>query len=194
HVVFDFHKFVKYMDTEFQEVREQLQRSNPTIRNKYNTLKSFLSNDSSWSLTEMATAAFFHTLVQSSMQCFCCGLVLFTMMVRCTPCEQHKRFCPPCEFVLGKSAGNISKYGICVQKTQQSTRPGRACRMQSFGRLFCARGTNPDLPARAGFFFRGDLTLSIFEDGGVDQTFKTWLAEAHVEATAVTKARRFTQA
>lgn len=37
-------------------------------------------------------------------------------MVRCTPCEQHKKFCPPCEFVLGKSVGNISKYDMRVQK------------------------------------------------------------------------------
>nr|XP_009942231.1 PREDICTED: baculoviral IAP repeat-containing protein 1 [Opisthocomus hoazin] len=280
HASFDFHKFTKDMEAEFQEVRKQLQNSyNPTMRNEHKRLKSFLSytSYSSWSLTEMAAAGFYHTLVKSSVQCFCCGLVLFATKVRCTPYEQHKKFCPTCEFILGKEVGNISKYDIRVQKLEKipaeytykySTEDKR---LQSFdGWPFYASGTKPDLLARAGFFFTGkkdtvqcfacggclgnwedgddpwrehakwfpeceflqskksseeikkyietysgfvgvlgrhftasfikenlltatgDLVLNIFEDEGVRlDSFKTWPAEAHVEATALAKAGFF---
>ncbi|XP_054665463.1 baculoviral IAP repeat-containing protein 1 isoform X2 [Grus americana] len=279
HAAFDFHKFAKDMEAEFQEFREQLQNSyNPTMRNEHNRLKSFLSytSHSSWSLTEMAAAGFYHTLVKSSVQCFCCGLVLFTTKVRCTPYEQHKKFRPTCEFVLGKEVGNISKYDIRVQKLEKSAEhayrySGEDARLQSFDRWpFYARGTKPNLLARAGFFFTGkkdtvqcftcggclgnwedgddpwrehakwfpeceflqskksseeikkyietyggfvgvvgrhftasfmkenlstatgDLILNIFEDEGVRlDSFKTWPAEAHVEATALAKAGFF---
>ncbi|XP_075596419.1 baculoviral IAP repeat-containing protein 1 isoform X5 [Balearica regulorum gibbericeps] len=279
HAAFDFHKFAKDMEAEFQEFREQLQNSyNPTMRNEHNRLKSFLSytSRSSWSLTEMAAAGFYHTLVKSSVQCFCCGLVLFTTKVRCTPYEQHKKFRPTCEFVLGKEVGNISKYDIRVQKLENPAEhayrySGEDARLQSFdGWPFYARGTKPDLLARAGFFFTGkkdtvqcfacggclgnwedgddpwrehakwfpeceflqskksseeikkyietyggfvgvvgrhftasfmkenlstatgDLNFNIFEDEGVRlDSFKTWPAEAHVEATALAKAGFF---
>uniref|UniRef100_A0A8C0UWT7 Uncharacterized protein n=1 Tax=Cyanistes caeruleus TaxID=156563 RepID=A0A8C0UWT7_CYACU len=99
---------------------------------------------------------FSHTLVQSSVQCFCCGLDLFTKMVRCTPCKQHKKFSPPREFVLGKAVGNISKYDICVQKLKNpaETLRGTVCRIQPFDRwLLYARGTYSYLLDRGGFFF-----------------------------------------
>lgn len=38
---------------------------------------------------------FSHTLVQFSVQCFWYGLVVFTIMVGCITCKQHKKFCPP---------------------------------------------------------------------------------------------------
>uniref|UniRef100_A0A8D0F1J9 Uncharacterized protein n=1 Tax=Strix occidentalis caurina TaxID=311401 RepID=A0A8D0F1J9_STROC len=131
HVAFDFHKFAKDTEAEFQEVHKQLTTSH-----------------SSWSLTEMAAAGFYHTLVKSSVQWFCCGLVLFTIKFRCTPYKQHQKICPTCGFVLGKEVGNISKYDICVQKLERN--PAEyACR-------YCtedARGTKPNSLARAGFFF-----------------------------------------
>ncbi|NWQ88911.1 BIRC1 protein, partial [Burhinus bistriatus] len=274
HAAIDFHKFARDLEAEFQEVRGQLQNSyNPTMRNEHNRLKSFLSytSRSSWSLTEMAAAGFYHTLVKSSVQCFCCGLVLFTTKVRCTPYEQHKKFSPTCEFVLGKEVGNISKYDIRVQQLEKNPAEHayrystEDARLQSFDRWpFYARGTKPNLLARAGFFFTGkkdtvqcfacggclgnwedgddpwrehakwfpeceflqskktseeikkyietysgfvgvvvitqpisvflycDLVLNIFEDEGVRlDSFKTWPAEAHVEATALAKAGFF---
>ncbi|KAM6187514.1 LOW QUALITY PROTEIN: baculoviral IAP repeat-containing protein 1 [Sarcoramphus papa] len=172
HVAFDFHKFAKDMEAEFQEVREQLQKSyNPTMRN-HNRLKSFLSytSHSSWSLTEMA-AAVYHTLVKSSVQWFCCGLVLFTMKVRCTPYKQ--RFCPTCEFVLGKEVGNISEYDIRVQKLEKNQAEhayrysAEDARLQSFdGWPFHARRTKPNLLARAGFFLTGKKDTVVFSCGG----------------------------
>lgn len=166
HATIDFQKFAEGMEAEFQEIRGQLQRGyNPTMRNEGNRLKSFLSytSHSSWSLTEMAAAGFYHTLVKSSVQCFCCGLVLFTTKVRCTPYEQHKKFCPTCDFVLGKEVGNISKYDIRVQKSEKNPAEHtyrystEDARLQSFnGWPFYARGTKPDSLARAGFFFTGN--------------------------------------
>uniref|UniRef100_A0A663F419 Uncharacterized protein n=1 Tax=Aquila chrysaetos chrysaetos TaxID=223781 RepID=A0A663F419_AQUCH len=124
HVASDFHKFAKYMEAEFQDVGylEKLQKSyNPTMRNEHNSLKSLsYTSHSSWSLTEMAAAGFYHMLVKCSVQWFCCGLVLFTMKGRCTLYEQHKKFCPTCEFVLDKEVGNISKYNIRVQKLKKN--------------------------------------------------------------------------
>nr|XP_009478059.1 PREDICTED: baculoviral IAP repeat-containing protein 1 [Pelecanus crispus] len=174
---FDIHKFVEEREAEFQEVRKQMQKSyNPAMRNEHNRLKSFLSykSYSSWAFTEMAAAGFYHTLVKSSVQCFCCGLVLFTMKVRYTPYEQHKKFSPTCEFVLGKEVGNISKYDVRVQKLEKNA-AGHACRysaedtrLQSFdGWPFYARGTKPDSLARAGFFFTGKKdTVQCFACGG----------------------------
>ncbi|NXI89963.1 BIRC1 protein, partial [Psophia crepitans] len=276
---FDFQKLAKDMEAEFQEVRKQLQSSyNPAMRNEHNRLKSFLSCTfhSPWSLTEIAAAGFYHTLVKSSVQCFCCGLVLLTRKVRYTAYEQHKKFCPTCEFVLGKEVGNISKYDVRVQKLENPAEHAyryrtEDARLQSFdGWPFYARGTKPDSLARAGFFFTGkkdtvqcfacggclgnwedgddpwrehakwfpeceflqskksseeikkyietysgfvgvvgkdftaslikenlstatgDLVFNIFEDEGVRlDSFKTWPAEAHVEATALAKAGFF---
>ncbi|NXN46196.1 BIRC1 protein, partial [Rhinoptilus africanus] len=177
HAAIDFHKLAKDMEAEFQEIRGQLQNSyNPTMRNEHNRLKSFLSYKprSSWSWTEMAAAGFYHTLVKSSVQCFCCGLVLFTTKVRCTPYEQHKKFCPTCEFVLGKEVGNISKYDIRVQKSEKNPAEDahrystEDARLQSFdGWPFYARETKPDVLARAGFFFTGKKdTVQCFACGG----------------------------
>uniref|UniRef100_A0A8C0ET93 Uncharacterized protein n=1 Tax=Bubo bubo TaxID=30461 RepID=A0A8C0ET93_BUBBB len=103
--------------------------------------RSFLSytSHSSWSLTEMAAAGFYHTLVKSSVQWFCSGL--------------HQKFCPACGFVL--EVGNISKYDICVQKLERN--PAEyACRYYAKNASrwpFYARGTKPSSLARAGFFF-----------------------------------------
>ncbi|KAM9251225.1 LOW QUALITY PROTEIN: baculoviral IAP repeat-containing protein 1g-like [Cariama cristata] len=146
----------------------------PTMRSERNRLTSFLSYTSHSSpLTEMA-AGFYHMLVKSSVQCFCCRLVLFTMKVRCAPYKQQKKFCPTCEFVLGKEVGNISKYGIRVQKLEKNPAE-HACRynvedarLQSLdGWPFYARETKPDLLARAGFFFAGKKdTMQCFACGG----------------------------
>ncbi|XP_035744379.1 baculoviral IAP repeat-containing protein 1 isoform X2 [Egretta garzetta] len=177
HAGFDFCMFVKNREAEFQEARKQLQKSyNPTMRNEHNRLKSFLSytSYSSWSLTEMAAAGFYHTLVKSSVQCFCCGLVLFSTKVRYTPYEQHKKFRPTCEFILGKEVGNISKYDVRVQKLEKNPAEHALrystedARLQSFdGWPFYARGTKPDSLARAGFFFTGKKdTVQCFACGG----------------------------
>ncbi|XP_065512798.1 baculoviral IAP repeat-containing protein 1 [Caloenas nicobarica] len=174
---FDFQKFIEDKEAEFQELRKQLPKSyNSTMRNEQNRLKSFLSYKShaSWSLTEMAAAGFYHTCVQSSVQCFCCGLVLFAMKLRCTPYEQHKKFSSTCEFILGKEVGNISKYDIRVQKLEENPAEHgdrysmEEARLQSFGGWpFYARGTKPDSLARAGFFFTGKKdVVQCFACGG----------------------------
>ncbi|NXP07581.1 BIRC1 protein, partial [Thinocorus orbignyianus] len=177
HLTIDFHKLTKEMEAEFQEIRRQLPKSyNPTMRNEHNRLKSFLSykSYSSWSLAEMAAAGFYHTLVKDSVQCFCCGLVLFATKIKDTPYEQHKKFSPTCDFVLGKEVGNISKYDIRVQKLEKD--PAEEAyrystedmRLQSFdGWPFYARGTTPDSLAGAGFFFTGKKdTVQCFACGG----------------------------
>ncbi|PKU47518.1 baculoviral iap repeat-containing protein 1 [Limosa lapponica baueri] len=177
HTALDFHKLVKDMEAEFQEIRRQLPKSyNPTMRNEHNRLKSFLSyaSYSSWSPAEMAAAGFYHTLIKRSVQCFCCGLVLFTTKTRYTPYEQHKKFSPTCDFVLGKEAGNISKYDVRVQRLEEDPAEEayrystEDARLQSFeGWPFYARGTKPDSLARAGFFFTGKKdTVQCFACGG----------------------------
>uniref|UniRef100_A0A8C4KM99 Uncharacterized protein n=1 Tax=Dromaius novaehollandiae TaxID=8790 RepID=A0A8C4KM99_DRONO len=119
----------KKIEAEFQQLRDQLQGGyNPTIRIERSRLKSFLSyNSYSWSQTEMAAAGFYHMDVESSVQCFCCGLVLF-------------RLHPMCEFVLGKEVGNISKY------------EEEAILQSVDGCLLYAGGKQPALLARVGFF------------------------------------------
>uniref|UniRef100_A0A8C3K6P2 NLR family apoptosis inhibitory protein n=1 Tax=Calidris pygmaea TaxID=425635 RepID=A0A8C3K6P2_9CHAR len=177
HTALNLHKLAKDMEAEFQEIRRQLPKSyNPTMRNEHNRLKSFLSykSYSSWSPAEMAAAGFYHTLVKHSVQCFCCGLVLFTTKIRYTPYEQHMKFSPTCDFVLGKEAGNISKYDVRVKRLEEDPAEEiyrystEDVRLQSFERWpFYARGAKPDSLARAGFFFTGKKdTVQCFACGG----------------------------
>ncbi|XP_067425036.1 baculoviral IAP repeat-containing protein 1 [Emydura macquarii macquarii] len=146
------------------------------MRSECQRLKTFLSYNSvsSWSPAEMAAAGFYHTGVKSSVQCFCCGLVLFRTLVKSPPYVEHKKFQPKCEFILGKDVGNISKFDIRIHDLEKNTaeRTDRykeeAARLKSFDNWpFYAKGTAPALLASVGFFFTGEKDkVQCFACGG----------------------------
>ncbi|XP_060615655.2 baculoviral IAP repeat-containing protein 1 [Anolis sagrei] len=163
---FDFDMLAKEMEEEYHQIRKELQRGfNSSMRSEVQRLKTFLSQPpgnalSTWAPLEMAAAGFYHTGTKTAIQCFCCGLVLLARSIRRSPYVEHKKFWSKCAFILGKEVGNISKYEIRVQNPSRSysgvTYKDLESRLQSFADWpFYARDTQPDLLAKAGFFFTG---------------------------------------
>lgn len=168
---FDFHKLAEEMEDEYRPIREQLQREfkfNSTMRNEAQRLKTFLSQPSNcrsaWAPTEMAAAGFYHTGIKTAIQCFCCGLVMFSRGITKSPYTMHKKHQPDCEFILGKEVGNIPKYEVRVQTlTKSSTEIKKVyasveLRLESFARWpSYAQEVQPAQLANGGFFFTGKL-------------------------------------
>ncbi|KAM4707160.1 baculoviral IAP repeat-containing protein 1-like [Discoglossus pictus] len=132
------------------------------MRSESKRLKSFLSYDklSSWSPMEMASAGFYFTGTERSVQCFCCGLVFCATSVRTSPYENHCKNNPTCGFIQGKDIGNIPKYDVRVQsitKVQMNLQDYELeeSRLNSFSYWpFYAR-IQPAVLACAGFYFTG---------------------------------------
>jgi baculoviral IAP repeat-containing protein 1 len=126
----------------------------------FDTYKTY----SSWTPQEMAAAGFYFTGVKSGVQCFCCGLTLFTNSIRRVPLENHEKSQPDCEFLLGKDVGNIAKYDIRVKNPEHKLRGGKAryqedeARLESFKNWpFYAQEVSPHALSAAGFVFTGIL-------------------------------------
>ncbi|XP_078531418.1 baculoviral IAP repeat-containing protein 1-like [Lissotriton helveticus] len=158
----DFKKLVAVCEEEFQRIRLQQQSGyKHGMRSELKRLNTFLSFQpvSSWSPQEMAGAGFYNTGVASSVQCFCCGLVLCSTSLRISPRSDHLKRQPDCDFIQGKEVGNISKYDVRVQVPPEVPGPSverfraEEERLHSFkGWPFYAR-TDPAALASAGFFF-----------------------------------------
>lgn len=130
-------------------------------------LKTFVTYDtfSSWTPQEMAEAGFYFTGTKSSIQCFCCSLILFGTSLQSPPMGHHRKFHPDCEFLLGKDVGNVAKYDVRVQNPENVLRRDdkardqeEKARLESFKNWpFYARGTAPRELSAAGFVFTGNL-------------------------------------
>ncbi|XP_069606814.1 baculoviral IAP repeat-containing protein 1 [Ranitomeya imitator] len=125
-------------------------------------LRSFLLDDKllSWAAMEMADAGLYFTGVDSSMQCFCCGIVLFCSSLKYSPHEQHLHFNPFCGFIQGKDVGNISKYDVRVQTLETGQEYPEAyqeeeVRLSSFTNWPFYAKIQPVQLANAGFYFTG---------------------------------------
>ncbi|XP_073440139.1 baculoviral IAP repeat-containing protein 1 [Dendrobates tinctorius] len=135
---------------------------NEKMRWEAKRLRSFLLDDKllSWAAMEMADAGMYFTGVDSSMQCFCCGIVLFCASLKYSPHEQHLHFNPSCGFIQGKDVGNVSKYEVRVQTLETGQESPEAyqeeeVRLSSFTNWpFYAR-IQPVQLASAGFYFTG---------------------------------------
>ncbi|XP_068117217.1 baculoviral IAP repeat-containing protein 1-like [Hyperolius riggenbachi] len=172
----DVSKSFHRAEEKHRKIREQLPRGpNYSMRSELKRLKSLMAMDplSCWSLKEMASAGFFHTGLQNSCQCFCCGLVLCRQPFSLTPMDQHRKFNPNCEFVKGCDTGNISKYDIRVKPTNESqadhmeAMDEEQSRMKSFSHWPVYALVEPSALAQAGFFFTGIRdTVQCFSCGG----------------------------
>uniref|UniRef100_A0A8C4S0V3 Baculoviral IAP repeat-containing protein 1-like n=1 Tax=Erpetoichthys calabaricus TaxID=27687 RepID=A0A8C4S0V3_ERPCA len=160
----DMTQILQDMEEEFKEICAQLpQGYNHKMRNEVNRLNTFenLQSYSSYSPEEMAENGFFDTGVKSSIQCFCCGLVLCKMSVRKDPHMVHLESKPDCDFIKGVEVGNIPKYAVKVQRSKSvdvdktslySTEEDRLESYKDWPEF--SKGDTAAL-AQAGFYFTG---------------------------------------
>ncbi|XP_039614257.1 LOW QUALITY PROTEIN: baculoviral IAP repeat-containing protein 1-like [Polypterus senegalus] len=160
----DMTPIVQEMEEEFKEICAQLpQGYNHKMRSEVNRLNTFenLQSHSSYSPEEMAENGFFDTGVKSSIQCFCCGLVLCMMSVRKDPHMAHLESKPDCDFIKGVEVGNIPKYAVKVQRSKPvdvdkaslySTEEDRLESYKDWPEF--SKGDTAAL-AQAGFYFTG---------------------------------------
>ncbi|KAM9330965.1 baculoviral IAP repeat-containing protein 1a-like [Gastrophryne carolinensis] len=172
----DVNKSVHLAEERHRKIREQLPRGpNYSMRSELRRLRTVLSQEplSSWSPKEIAYAGFYHTGLENSCQCFCCGLVLCKQTFDHTPMDQHRKFSPNCEFVKGSNVGNISKYDVRVQPmdgcqaSHSEVVDDEQKRLQSFSCWPFYALVKPSALAHAGFFFTGTRdTVQCFSCGG----------------------------
>ncbi|MGH0176719.1 UNVERIFIED_CONTAM: hypothetical protein FKN15_073317 [Acipenser sinensis] len=158
----DMVKFVAEMEAEYKKIREQRpQGYSHALRSELKRLKTFecLETYSSWSPEEMAENGFYSTGINSSMQCFCCGLVLCTMSINKTPYVCHQKSRPDCDFIKGIDVGNIPKYEVKVQRGEAvavervDAYRSEEFRLESFKDWPFYSKADPASLATAGFFF-----------------------------------------
>ncbi|XP_019785457.1 baculoviral IAP repeat-containing protein 1 isoform X4 [Tursiops truncatus] len=174
----DMLQYVKEIEKEEQKEREKMQKGfNSQMRSEAKRLKTFVTYDdySAWTPQEMAAAGFYFTDIKSGVQCFCCSLILFGTSLQRHPMEDHKKFHPDCEFLLGKDVGNIAKYDIRVKNPENKLRRDdkaryqeEKARLKSYQKWpFYAQGTAPRELSAAGFVFTGKRdTVQCFSCGG----------------------------
>ncbi|XP_019486713.1 PREDICTED: baculoviral IAP repeat-containing protein 1 isoform X2 [Hipposideros armiger] len=160
----DAFQYAKEIEKQEHEDREKMQKGfNSEMRSEAKRLKSFVTykSYSSWTPQEMAAAGFYFTGIKSGIQCFCCSLILFGTSIRRLPIEDHKKFHPDCEFLLGKDVGNIAKYDVRVKNPEKlrgdKTRyQDEKARLESFKDWpFYVHGISPKELTAAGFAFTG---------------------------------------
>ncbi|XP_018429757.1 PREDICTED: baculoviral IAP repeat-containing protein 1-like [Nanorana parkeri] len=161
----DWNKAFLRAEEKARNIREQLPRGpNYLMRSEAKRLRSFLGLYqplSSWSPKELASAGFFCTELESSVQCFCCGLVLCKTSLTYTPIERHRHFNPNCEFVIGADTGNIFKYEVhpkpvkSAQMDCKESMKDEQARLQSFSCWPPYALIEPSILAQAGFIFTG---------------------------------------
>ncbi|KAM4868772.1 baculoviral IAP repeat-containing protein 1 [Urocitellus parryii] len=170
-------QMAKEMEENEEKLRAKMQKGfNSQMRSEVKRLKTFMTYESysSWIPSEMAAAGFYFTGVKSGIQCFCCSLILFGTSLRNFPIEDHKKFRPRCEFLLGKDVGNIAKYDVRVKNPGKKLRGDKAryrneeTRLESFKNWpFYAHGISPHALSAAGFIFTGERdTVQCFSCDG----------------------------
>ncbi|KAM4738018.1 baculoviral IAP repeat-containing protein 7 [Anableps anableps] len=140
---------------------------------------------------DLAKAGFFFLGSGDKVQCFCCGGVLRYWEQGDSPAVEHKRHFPTCSFILGRTVGNIpltagssdSVDGQLLSQLQRMTMDdqgtaGQAVypemeaedsRLTTFHNWPTEASVQPDVLARAGFFYtgHGDNVKCFFCDGGL---------------------------
>uniref|UniRef100_A0A3B4A3B5 RING-type E3 ubiquitin transferase n=1 Tax=Periophthalmus magnuspinnatus TaxID=409849 RepID=A0A3B4A3B5_9GOBI len=141
--------------------------------------------------TDLAKAGFFYLGPGDEVQCFCCGGILRCWVHGDSPVTEHKRHFPTCNFILGRTVGNIplqdgssdSVDGQLLSQLQRMTMDdqgtmGQAVypemdeedtRLTTFHNWPTEASVQPDVLARAGFFYtgHGDNVKCFFCDGGL---------------------------
>ncbi|XP_072305858.1 baculoviral IAP repeat-containing protein 7-like [Eucyclogobius newberryi] len=165
----------------------------PRMRRERNRLQTFHNwpSDAPVSSYDLAKAGFFFLGPGDKVQCFCCGGVLRCWVHGDSPVTEHNRHFPTCNFLLGRTVGNIplqdgssdSVDGQLLSQLQRMTMDdqgttGQAVypemeaedtRLTTFHNWPAEASVQPDVLARAGFFYtgHGDNVKCFFCDGGL---------------------------
>eukprot|EP00066_Takifugu_rubripes_P011538 XP_011600804.1 PREDICTED: baculoviral IAP repeat-containing protein 7-like [Takifugu rubripes] len=165
----------------------------PRMRREGDRIRTFQEwpADAAVAPADLARAGFFFLGPGDAVQCFCCGGILRCWMQGDTPGDEHRRHFPTCCFVLGKAVGNIplqagfsdSVDGQLLSQLQRMTMDdqgtvGQAVypemeaedsRLTTFHNWPTEASVQPDVLARAGFFYtgHGDNVKCYYCDGGL---------------------------
>lgn len=157
----------------------------PQMRREGERLRTFQTwpTDAPVTSGELAKAGFFFLGSGDKVQCFCCGGILRCWVSGDSPAAEHKRHFPTCSFILGRAVGNIplqvgssdSVDGQLLSQLQRMTMDdqgttGQAVypemeaedsRLTTFHNWPTEASVQPDVLARAGFFYTGAHCLAI---------------------------------
>uniref|UniRef100_A0A665TVZ3 RING-type E3 ubiquitin transferase n=1 Tax=Echeneis naucrates TaxID=173247 RepID=A0A665TVZ3_ECHNA len=165
----------------------------PLMRGEGQRLQTFQSwpVDAPVTSGELAKAGFFFLGPGDKVQCFCCGGILRCWVPGDRPSTEHRRHFPTCRFILGQAVGNIplqigssdSVDGQLLSQLQRMTMDeqgtaGQAVypemeaedsRLTTFHNWPSEASVQPDVLARAGFFYtgHGDNVKCFYCDGGL---------------------------
>lgn len=130
---------------------------------------------------DLARAGFFYLGPADKVQCFCCGGILRSWVQGDSPAAEHKRHFPNCGFILGRAVGNVplqsgsssdSVDGQLLSQLQRMTMDDQGTaaqavypemeaedsRLTTFHNWPTEASVQPDVLARAGFFYTGAHT------------------------------------
>lgn len=151
----------------------------PQMRREGERLRTFHNWPADAPVTsgDLAKAGFFFLGPGDKVQCFCCGGILRCWVQGDSPATEHKRHFPACSFILGRAVGNIplqadssdSVDGQLLSQLQRMTMDdqgtaGQAVypemeaedsRLTTFHNWPTEASIQPDVLARAGFFYTG---------------------------------------
>uniref|UniRef100_A0A667ZKJ7 RING-type E3 ubiquitin transferase n=1 Tax=Myripristis murdjan TaxID=586833 RepID=A0A667ZKJ7_9TELE len=164
----------------------------PQMRRERERLRTFQNWPADAPVTsgDLAKAGFFFLGPGDKVQCFCCGGILTYWVHGDSPTAEHKRHFPTCSFILGRAVGNIpllgssdSVDGQLLSQLQRMTvddqgAAGQAIypemeeedsRLTTFHNWPTGASVQPDVLARAGFFYtgHGDNVKCFYCDGGL---------------------------
>ncbi|XP_031701623.1 LOW QUALITY PROTEIN: baculoviral IAP repeat-containing protein 7 [Anarrhichthys ocellatus] len=165
----------------------------PRMRGEGERLRTFesWSADAPVTCGALAKAGFFFLGPGDKVQCFCCGGILRCWVRGDSPAVEHERHFPTCGFTLGRAVGNIplqvgssdSVDGQLLSQLQRMTMDdqgtaGQAVypemeaedsRLTTFHNWPTEASVQPDILARAGFFYtgHGDNVKCFHCDGGL---------------------------
>ncbi|XP_029973630.1 baculoviral IAP repeat-containing protein 7 [Salarias fasciatus] len=165
----------------------------PGMRREGERLRTFCSWPADAPVTsgDLAKAGFFFLGPDDKVQCFCCGGILRCWVHGDSPAAEHKRHFPACSFILGRAVGNVplqvgssdSVDGQLLSQLQRMTMEdqgtagqavypemeGEDSRLTTFHNWPTEASVQPDVLARAGFFYtgHGDNVKCFYCDGGL---------------------------
>ncbi|XP_077369570.1 baculoviral IAP repeat-containing protein 7 isoform X2 [Festucalex cinctus] len=165
----------------------------PQMRREGERLRTFRSwpPDAPVTCGDLAKAGFFFLGPGDKVQCFCCGGVLRCWVRGDSPAAEHKRHFPTCGFILGRAVGNVpllsgspdSVDGQLLSQLQRLTMDDQGAagqavypemeaedsRLTTFHNWPTEASVQPDVLARAGFFYtgHGDNVKCFYCDGGL---------------------------
>lgn len=157
----------------------------PRMRREGDRIRTFQNwpADAAVTSADLAKEGFFFLGPGDKVQCFCCGGILRCWVRGDNPSVEHKRHFPMCSFVLGRAVGNIplqdgssdSVDGQLLSQLQRMTMDeqgaaGQAVypemeaedsRLTTFHNWPTEASVEPDVLARAGFFYTGAQFVTV---------------------------------